>query len=581
MIFRDQISNNRLDGVNLFEAPARDASAVTRRSSKVSLDDLKTYLENEDVETFNEARKTFKGKIDLQGIQSLQGKNLTGVNLSGAILNNANLTNTVLDGARCAEIQLAGALLDGISAREADFTKANMTRCSILKGKLPANFSNAILVEAILTRSGLSGTNFSGANMEGCKLLQAAGAAINFDGANLINATAKDSYFNEECSVNGAYIRGLSHSGFIKKDKNPLAGALVNQDPPPEKFKTTSPEHYESKLIRGIVGTDLEKYEAAMEQLNGLIGLDEPKAMVKSILNKVLMQPIKEKLGLPASPYKGHYIFVGAPGTAKTTVARIMSSLLHSLGCLEKGHLVETDRTGLVQEHKGGTAIKTTDKVNEAMGGVLLIDEAYSLYQGEGDNFGTEAITTLMKIMEDRSGEFVAILTGYPKEMEEFMNSNSGVRSRFTGLIDFPGYNTGELVDIFQSMLAKSKNTYDQKFIAQASILFGIGKENADASFGNGRFVRNVYDAATTSQSDRLAVHISDLSHIYTTEECALMLSEDLPFQDSGVEINTLDLDKFSWTDANGKKLSWKELTPGMTPFPDIDPDAIRELLGK
>jgi SpoVK/Ycf46/Vps4 family AAA+-type ATPase len=203
-----------------------------------------------------------------------------------------------------------------------------------------------------------------------------------------------------------------------------------------------------------------------------------------------------------------HTVFVGNPGTGKTTVARILTKIYKALGILERGHMVETDRQGLVAGFVGQTAIKTAERIDEAMGGVLFIDEAYALTAGgthAGGDFGNEAIQTLLKRMEDQRGSFFVFVAGYPENMDNFLKANPGLRSRFDKLLKFEDYSAAELFQIAKLMLEEEQLQLDENAAEHLQKYLNFIHEFRDKYFGNARTVRNVVNEITKNQSLRLA----------------------------------------------------------------------------
>ena len=216
-------------------------------------------------------------------------------------------------------------------------------------------------------------------------------------------------------------------------------------------------------------------------------------------------------------------MFTGNPGTGKTTVARIVAKIYKKLGILSKGHLVETDRAGLVAEYVGQTAVKTNKIIDSALDGVLFIDEAYSLI-GTGQDYGKEAIATLLKRMEDDRDRLIVILAGYSKEMQDFINTNPGLQSRFNRYIEFPDYSSEELLQIFEKNVEKFDYNLQNEASAALGEYFKDAVTNKDANFGNARFVRNIFEKTLEKQANRLSTD-PDLDK----DELTLILKEDLP----------------------------------------------------
>ena len=257
----------------------------------------------------------------------------------------------------------------------------------------------------------------------------------------------------------------------------------------------------------------------AIKELDTLIGLDSVKTEINSLVNYIKVQRMREERGMRVSPVSYHCVFTGNPGTGKTTVARIVSEIYKELGILQKGHLVETDRSGLVAEYVGQTAVKTNKIIDSALDGILFIDEAYSLVDGGNSDYGKEAIATLLKRMEDNRDRLVVILAGYTDDMKRFIDSNPGLQSRFNRYIEFPDYSADELYQIFISNAKK----YDYKLTDEASLFLKEALEavvsSKDKNFGNGRFVRNVFERVVENQANRLSPIANVTSDILVTIE--------------------------------------------------------------
>lgn len=240
------------------------------------------------------------------------------------------------------------------------------------------------------------------------------------------------------------------------------------------------------------------------KELDEIIGLSEVKKYIKSLQSHILVQKMRKQQGLKSSDVSKHMIFKGNPGTGKTTIARLISRYMKAIGALSQGQLVEVTRSDLVGKYVGHTAPLTMQVIKSALGGVLFIDEAYSLYRGKDDSFGLEAIDTLVKAMEDYRDDLIVILAGYSHEMATFLESNSGLKSRFNNIIEFTDYTGNELYEIAIS-IAKSKGYTIDENAKDALVNFFIQKQESDAkSSGNGRLSRNVVEDAILKQAERV-----------------------------------------------------------------------------
>ena len=253
-------------------------------------------------------------------------------------------------------------------------------------------------------------------------------------------------------------------------------------------------------------GQNNTQSEDPFKELSDLIGLSSVKEEINNLSNLVKVQKIRESRGMKTSSVSYHCVFTGNPGTGKTTVARIVAEIYKQLGVLKKGHLIETDRSGLVAEYVGQTAPKTNAIIDSALDGVLFIDEAYSLVQGGNNDYGKEAIATLLKRMEDDRDRLVVILAGYTKEMSDFIISNPGLQSRFSRYIDFPDYNANDLMRIFEYNTQKNEFLVSERAKAKIMEVIQDMEAHKDQNFGNARFVRNLFEKIIAAQANRLAV---------------------------------------------------------------------------
>lgn len=264
-------------------------------------------------------------------------------------------------------------------------------------------------------------------------------------------------------------------------------------------------------------------FDQLMAQLEALVGLENVKRDVKNLVNLMKVRKLRQENGLPVPPMSLHMVFMGNPGTGKTTVARLISGLYAAIGVLSKGQLVEVDRSGLVAGYVGQTALKTQEAVKSALGGVLFIDEAYSLSSGGENDFGREAIETILKAMEDHRDDLIVIVAGYDSPMEKFLSSNPGLESRFNKYFHFPDYKGEELLAIFKGQCEKNGYALSREAEQAAGEMFKALYENRDENFGNGRDVRNRFEDMIVRQSNRVAALENP-----GREELMAVLPEDL-----------------------------------------------------
>ncbi len=251
-----------------------------------------------------------------------------------------------------------------------------------------------------------------------------------------------------------------------------------------------------------------QKIQGVMAELDLLVGLKKVKRIVEEIRALIEVQQMRREARLRTEPQVLHMIFKGNPGTGKTTVARILGKLYKEMGVLEKGHVVEVERADLVGEYIGHTAQRTREQVKKAMGGVLFIDEAYSLARGGHKDFGKEAIDTLVKAMEDYKTSLVLILAGYPNEMASFLRSNPGLRSRFPFHIDFPDYTPDELIKIAEIMLREREYVFSLRARRKLFVMV----QNRRLDHGNARWVRNLIEQAIRLHAVRILARSGPLS---------------------------------------------------------------------
>jgi len=265
-----------------------------------------------------------------------------------------------------------------------------------------------------------------------------------------------------------------------------------------------------------------ESLEAVLNDLHQLVGMSEVKKEIEQLANFIKLEKLKQERGLKGNPIALHTVFSGNPGTGKTTVARLLGRIFKALGLIKKGHVVEVSRGDLVAEYVGQTAVKTNAVIDSAMDGILFIDEAYALNKG-GNDFGSEAMETLLKRMEDERGRFVVIVAGYTQEISDFIDSNPGLKSRFSTYIHFADFNSDELLNILKLMIIKAKHQLEFEAEEKCLRYFQFVEKTKDKYFGNARLARNLFEDLLKVQSNRLAKipleQIDDTTLVTLTEE--------------------------------------------------------------
>jgi Cdc6-like AAA superfamily ATPase len=283
-----------------------------------------------------------------------------------------------------------------------------------------------------------------------------------------------------------------------------LRQALSNGEPPPTSATSGAVATCAGPIGRDEPTSSAERISATMASLDRLVGLDSVKQQVATLINLAKVFAIRKRMGLPVPPMSFHLVFVGNPGTGKTTVARIVAELYGELGLLSKGHLVEVDRSGLVANYIGQTATKVMAVIEQALGGVLFIDEAYALDAGDATDFGQEAVSTLIKAMEDHRSDLVVIAAGYTEPMQQFLQMNPGLRSRMSRDLVFADYSPDEMVEIFRGMAAQAGYALAPDCGAVLTQIFQRLWQRRGKDFANARDVRNVFERAIEAQANRL-----------------------------------------------------------------------------
>lgn len=295
-----------------------------------------------------------------------------------------------------------------------------------------------------------------------------------------------------------------------------------------QKRKSLTKELPVPQVVPKVIPPEHAALKEIEDELGALVGMEEMKRMIKEIYAWIFVNKKREEVGMKARKQALHMMFKGNPGTGKTTVARLIGKLFLKMNVLSKGHLIEAERADLVGEYIGHTAQKTRDLIKKAQGGILFIDEAYSLGRGGEKDFGKEAIDTLVKHMEDKQHEFILILAGYSREMDYFLTLNPGLHSRFPLVIDFPNYTIDQLMEISSRMLEERE--YSLSHGAEKKLkdhLIWVKSVLNPNSFSNGRYVRNIIEKSIRAQAMRLL-----LQNSFDKHELMTLRSNDLVFEE-------------------------------------------------
>ena len=582
-------------------------------------------LKKNEVELFNKYRPDAQldlsganlAKLSLRGIDftrcdltraDLSGCDLSGAKFDSAVIERADLSNTTLVNTTFTHAQASNVDFSGVvAAHGADFRGAQLFRADLSKGTFNgASFSYCYLNHAVLSGSKFEGAqfveavmhavflkegpSFKGANLYKAKMPQAYGVDVDFTGANLTQVQAMLARFSNSgdqgegqrsanesgprTTFKGAYVRGLVHDGFGQR-QDFLAEAIQDREPEPGTFKLEQLPTKKVILIDGIPGTNKEIYDEQMAKLNALYGLTSVKRQIVDLLNSVGFQYVRAKDGLGKVDLKLHFIFKGPPGTGKTTVARILIPLLHSMGYLVRGELYEVDKSGLVGRYEGETVAKTSEVCDKSNGAGLLVDEAHLLAQSERELYGPEALSTMLKRMEDRAGNWTVIFTGYDAPIEKLMDSDTGLRRRFTRIVNFPDFSNGECVEIFKRRCEALNFKCSSEFLTCASILLGYSKAKDGITFGNAGTAENIFQAAITRMGTRVKGKY-DVPGNKTD-----LKPEDLPYEDmSTIPVEDFKLEDFTWEypDHPERGLIKSDQFPATGPFPDLTKESMDKL---
>ncbi len=402
-------------------------------------------------------------------------------------------------------------------------TAANLRETGLLVGKRATLAQPSVLFDLLVRSDAKAGTTRAHVYYERALRLAHVAAAIDLV-PSLDEITAIDQFRTTMLSC-------LDANG-VPRPGQPAGPATATPPAPPGRPSTgdggpAGPPVAAAGAAPATVTPDAPAPEPArpiaelLAELDALTGLANVKAEVRRLTSLLQVQQLRAERGLPVIETSHHLVFTGNPGTGKTTVARLLSQIYHSIGVVTRGHLVETDRSKLVAGYVGQTALKTEQALASALGGMLLIDEAYALARGGDNDFGREAIDTLVKFMEDHRDDIAIVAAGYPTEMQSFIDTNPGLKSRFTRTIFFPDYTDDELVTIFVNLAAK--NGYDLSDDGLAKVRQMIGAEPRTRGFGNARYVRNLFETAIAHQAMRIAP-MSDPSN----EQLATLVADDI-----------------------------------------------------
>lgn len=523
-------------------------------------------LQAGDVKTFNEIRP--QGQIDLSGID-LSGRKLEGVNFDDAILTRANLERCYMPNASLQRVKaefvcfddatIDGSVFGGNTslkhgsfkralARNVDFQFTDLTSSEMADAQCQdSNFSNSFMIDTKLARTNFTGaiainswflganlqaTIFHKANLRQANFIQSRGNDIDFSASNLCQAKFVCAlYHGDQLNFKGAYtkdwvaddfgfslytamepkpnedddetgVRQITPAERLKK----LLKHTKNEEPAAGLFNDKIKKTDEASLVHGVPGSNIQLYREGLADLDALVGLKKVKEIVHELADFLMVNAWRRQEGLPPLPCGLHFVFKGNPGTGKTSVALVLGKIFAGVGYLPSPEVLNKDRSDLVGGVVGESEIKTSKVCEEAMGKILLIDEAYELARkgDSGVDYGPKAVTTLLKRMSDNRGKFVVIAAGYPELMEDFVKSNPGLRRRFTEYILFDDYSASELTEIGKRMFSKVKSDLSGEFLAGLNAVLYLRKQKMGWEFGNAGDMQNLFEKSLRVQSTRL-----------------------------------------------------------------------------
>ncbi len=581
--------------------------AAARLETKLPLitasEELLKLLKDGKVDEFNATRPA--GRLDLRGISlvkrnleavdlrfcELQGADLRGADLSRALLQHADLSRadmegTLLTGCKAYAAKFVHASLKEVKgAQGAEFQDCDFSYAEMQNGRFDAalftdaklgltrldhaRFRGCRMTRACFPQANLSHANFEGALLDNARFFYARGKDVIFKDAILLSANMTGAEYTSSnqqthdkkktfrTTFEGAWTQGLIHGASISEGW--LAESHRSGLPPEGLIPKESAADKGKVPIDGLPGTDQVLFNAAMAELNELVGLKKFKAMVPELLSHIKVSLAREQLALPAFSRKLHYVMTGPPGVGKTTCARILGKLFTSLGLLAEGHIIETDKSGFIAGFAGQTLGQTNDLINDALGGTLIADEIYAMTDTQNDDYAKDALAVLVKRLWDDRDKFSAFFLGYPAKMAKFIEANPGFYRRMAGIITFEPYSYGELAEIMKRKMDKLTLRYTPELLGYASVALAMNKELSQEKFGNAGTVENLVEDLTKRMSTRIV-----RNNLLRDKEALTKTSmEDLPTElYAGLAVSELPaLAELTFIGSDGKTVHGNELT--------------------